>query len=96
MEVSADLQARSKVPDWVLNAIKNFPKELHPMSQLVASVSLLQKDSLFAQAYQKGVPKNQYWDSTYEDALNLIAKLPQVAGLREKDHEKFLTFWYPL
>jgi len=79
-ELSADLSARSHVPELVLTQMKALPKDMHPMSQLITGVTLLQKDSLFAQAYQKGVAKGQYWDSTYEDALNLIAKLPQLAA----------------
>ncbi len=50
------------------------------MSQLSLAVNALQKDSLFAKAYQDGVAKNKYWETTYEDSLNLIAKLPSVAA----------------
>jgi len=41
---------------------------------------LYKKDSLFAKAYQEGIHKNKYWESTFEDSLNLIAKLPQIAS----------------
>jgi len=80
IELSNELRTRSKVPDWVLTAMKAFPKDLHPMSQLISAVTLLQKESTFAQAYQKGVPKGQYWETTFEDSLNLIAKLPTIAA----------------
>lgn len=29
---------------------------------------------------QEGVNKKEYWNSTFEDAMNLIAVLPQIAG----------------
>jgi len=61
--------------------IKNFPKDLHPMSQLSAAVLALQKDSKFAKAYQEGATKSKYWEHTFEDSLDLIAKLPTVAGI---------------
>jgi len=61
--------------------IKNFPKDLHPMSQFSAAVLGLQRDSKFAKAYQQQVKKNQYWESTFEDSLDLIAKLPGIASM---------------
>jgi len=50
------------------------------MTQFNIAINALQKDSLFAKAYQEGVNKTKYWDTTYEDSLNLIAKLPQIAS----------------
>lgn len=35
---------------------------------------------MFAKAYQEGVPKSKYWETTFEDSLNLIAKLPGIAS----------------
>jgi chaperonin GroEL (HSP60 family) len=29
-----------------------------------------------AKAYSQGIPKTQYWEYVYEDARDLIAKLP--------------------
>jgi len=40
----------------------------------------LQIDSKFAKAYQDGAPKKVYWEHTYEDALNLISRLPAIAS----------------
>jgi len=63
-----------------LDMIARFPKQMHPMSQLSAAVLGLQSGSKFAQAYQDGAKKTDYWRYTYEDSLDLIAKLPQVAA----------------
>jgi len=79
--VRVDLNNRASVPPYVSNMIKNFPKDLHPMSQLSAAVLALQKDSKFAKAYQEGATKGKYWENTYEDSLDLIAKLPTIAGM---------------
>jgi len=79
--VRVDLTNRALVPDHVSIMIKNFPKELHPMSQFSAAVLALQKDSKFAKAYQEGATKGKYWEHTYEDSLDLIAKLPTIAGM---------------
>eukprot|EP00300_Choanocystis_sp_HF-7_P028007 c33348_g1_i1.p2 GENE.c33348_g1_i1~~c33348_g1_i1.p2 ORF type:complete len:472 (-),score=107.26 c33348_g1_i1:3-1382(-) len=78
--VTDEWNARSSVPKSTLAIIDSFPKTLHPMSQLIAAVSLLQEQSLFAKAYSAGVAKTQFWDTTYEDSMNLIAKLPTVAA----------------
>jgi len=43
-------------------------------------VLYLQKDSQFAKAYRDGVSKNLYWESVFEDSLNLIAKLPLISA----------------
>ena len=50
------------------------------MSQFSLAVTALQQESSFAKAYQNGVPKSQYWDYAFEDANDLIAKLPNVAA----------------
>nr|AGC69743.1 citrate synthase [Tieghemostelium lacteum] len=80
-QLSKDLAARSGLPQFVTEMIQKFPKTMHPMSQLSAAVLALQSGSKFTQAYQKGIKKDQYWDATFEDSLDLIAKLPEVAAL---------------
>lgn len=79
-ELSEDLNARSDVPQWVTKLIQSLPKDMHPMTQFNIGINALQTDSKFAQAYQEGVPKGKYWESTYEDSLNLIARLPKIAS----------------
>ncbi|KAF8199487.1 citrate synthase [Pholiota molesta] len=40
----------------------------------------LNHNSAFAKAYQDGVSKKEYWGPTFEDSMDLIAKLPNIAG----------------
>jgi citrate synthase len=40
----------------------------------------MQTDSLFAKAYRDGINKKDYWDPTYEDVCNLLARLPKIAA----------------
>jgi citrate synthase len=40
----------------------------------------LQTESIFNRRYAEGMNKTEYWDATYEDTMNLIAKLPRVAA----------------
>ncbi|TPX31305.1 hypothetical protein SmJEL517_g05319 [Synchytrium microbalum] len=79
-QVSADWAARSAIPSYVEDILDRCPNTLHPMSQFSLAVTALQNESSFAKAYQNGVRKTEYWDYTYEDANDLIAKLPNIAA----------------
>jgi len=50
------------------------------MSQFSAAITALNSESKFARAYSDGMHKSKYWEETYEDAMDLIAKLPPVAA----------------
>lgn len=50
------------------------------MSQFSLAVTALNHDSAFAKAYANGVNKKEYWQTTYEDSMDLIAKLPAIAA----------------
>ncbi|KAJ3414580.1 citrate (Si)-synthase [Chytridiales sp. JEL 0842] len=78
--LSADWAARSAIPSYVEDILDRCPNTLHPMSQFSLAVTALQHESSFAKAYQNGVPKSQYWDYAFEDANDLIAKLPLIAA----------------
>lgn len=78
--VAKEFNDRKMVPDYVFDVLKAMPKDSHPMAMLSAAVVSMQRESVFVQKYNEGIHKNDYWDSTYEDALNLLAKLPQIAA----------------
>lgn len=54
---------------------------MHPMTQFSIATLSLQKDSKFAQAYRDGVHKSKYWESYYEDSLDLVSRLPTIASM---------------
>ena len=78
--ISLELEKRSDVSDYVFDVINNLPKDMHPMTQFSIAILSLRNESQFSQAYKNGVAKKDYWDSTFEDSLNLIAKLPRIAS----------------
>ncbi|KAH7684355.1 Citrate synthase eukaryotic-type protein [Dioscorea alata] len=78
--LSKDLQSRSAVPDHVYKAIDAFPVTAHPMTQFATGVMALQVESEFQKAYDQGIPKSKFWEPTYEDSMNLIARVPVVAA----------------
>jgi citrate synthase len=79
--LTAELHNRAAMPAHVEEMIRAFPKGMHPMTQLASAVLALQTESKFAAAYEKGVHKSTYWEHTYEDILDLVARLPRVAAL---------------
>lgn len=81
MSLARELRSREALPKHTVHTIKNLPKDLHPMTQLSIGVLSLQKESEFLKAYNSGVHKTEYWEHAYEDALNLIARIPKVASL---------------
>ncbi|CAI5508979.1 unnamed protein product [Closterium sp. Naga37s-1] len=78
--VTHELHERAKMPEFVHTVLNALPRDMHPMTQLSIGVMALQKGSRFARAYHEGMPKSKYWHLAYEDALDLIATLPQVAA----------------
>ncbi|MEZ4988915.1 MAG: citrate (Si)-synthase, eukaryotic [Saprospiraceae bacterium] len=71
---------RSNVPEHVFKVLDSLPVNTHPMTQFVTAISALQGESCFARRYDEGIHKSDYWDPTYEDAMNLIARLPRIAA----------------
>uniref|UniRef100_A0A8D2PS34 Citrate synthase n=1 Tax=Zosterops lateralis melanops TaxID=1220523 RepID=A0A8D2PS34_ZOSLA len=78
--LSREWAKRAALPSHVVTMLDNFPTNLHPMSQLSAAVTALNSESKFARAYAEGIHRAKYWEFVYEDAMDLIAKLPCVAA----------------
>jgi len=73
-------QRRSHVPNYVFDAIEALPVSSHPMTQFVVAIMALQTESNFWKRYDGGMNKKDYWDATFDDAMDLIARLPRVAA----------------
>ncbi|WP_143305000.1 citrate (Si)-synthase, eukaryotic [Chitinophaga vietnamensis] len=71
---------RSHVPNHVFDAIEALPINTHPMTMFTVGIMALQTESSFAKAYADGMNKKDYWSNTYEDTMNLIARLPRIAA----------------
>ena len=71
---------RSALPEHTLAVLNALDIDTHPMTQFSIAVNAMQIDSVFASRYGAGMSKNDYWDAAYEDAMNLIARLPRVAA----------------
>lgn len=79
--VSEQWRQRSDIPEHVFHALDALPVSTHPMTQFTIGINALQTESIFAHRYEEeGLSKDAYWDATYEDSMNLIAKLPKLAA----------------
>lgn len=78
--LSAEWRKRSEVPQSTFDMLEALPADTHPMTQFSMAITSMQSSSIFAQRYAEGMSKNDYWDATYEDAMNLISRLPVIAA----------------
>jgi len=78
--LSRDWAGRAELPSHVVTLLNNLPSNVHPMAQFAAAIAALNSESKFAKAYENGVHKSKYWEDTFEDSMDLIAKLPVVAA----------------
>lgn len=80
LEFQKELNERSGVPQYTWDLLKVMPKDTHPMSMLSMGILSMEQESVFKNKYLKGIAKSDFWIYTLEDALNVIAKLPELAA----------------
>ena len=80
INVSNNWARRAIVPLHVFSVLDALPTSTHPMTQFSTGILALRTESEFAKSYRNGINKKDYWDPTYEDAMNLIARLPRIAA----------------
>jgi len=79
-EVHHEMVTRRNIPDYVYKVLDDL-KECHPMVMFSAAVVSMEKESIFTPKYKNNeIGKMDMWDATYEDSLNLLAKLPRIAS----------------
>jgi len=78
--LTAELFSRSHLPAHATQLLDALPTTMHPMTQFSLGLQACQTESHFAKAYSDGVHKSKYWESTYDDVLDVIAKLPNIAA----------------
>ncbi len=78
--ISSVWQRRSHVPNHVFATIDALPITAHPMTMFVTGVMALQTESQFARQYAEGMNKKDYWSVAFDDAVDLISRLPRIAA----------------
>ncbi|MCG6988469.1 MAG: citrate (Si)-synthase [Gemmatimonadetes bacterium] len=79
-EVEKDFKKRAQVPQYVWDVLRALPEDSHPMAMFSSAIVAMQRESIFAKKYNEGLGKMDYWDPMYEDASNLLAKLPTIGA----------------
>ncbi len=79
-DVMDEFRKRRILPRYVYEVIDAFPENSHPMAIFSTAILTMSRESFFNVKYQAGIPKTDYWEPTFEDALNLLAKLPSIAA----------------
>ena len=79
-QFSSEIKKRKNIPNYVWDVLKSMPKNSHPMAMLGTAILVMQKESIFAEKYETGLKKEDYWKATLEDALNIVAKIPAIAA----------------
>jgi citrate synthase len=80
LDLVDDIAQRRIIPDYVYEVIDAFPPQSHPMVIFSSAILTLHRESLFTKKYHLGMKKTDYWDPMYEDVMNLLAKLPEIAA----------------
>jgi len=78
-EVADEFNKRRILPRFIYELIDAMPCCSHPMTIFSTAILTLHRESFFTKKYHAGINKLDYWDPTYEDSLNLLAKLPEIA-----------------
>lgn len=79
-DLSRELNERAQVPQYVWNVLDAMPKDSHPMAMFDTAILVMERESKFRHHYDLGMPKSEYWIWTFEDALDIIARLPEIAA----------------
>ncbi|MBE0653620.1 MAG: citrate (Si)-synthase [Bacteroidales bacterium] len=79
-DVADEMSKRRILPRYVYEVIDSFPCCSHPMSIFSTAILTMARESFFAKKYHAGLNKLDYWDPTFEDSLNLLAKLPEIGA----------------
>jgi citrate synthase len=78
--LSREWQRRAHVPVHTFKVLDSMPRNTHPMTQFSTAIISMQTGSVFARRYEEGFSKADHWDATYEDTMNILARLPRIAA----------------
>lgn len=76
----AEIASRSELPAWIEPLLRSLPADTHPMTMYNTAMVALQHGSVFAQRYDEGMTKGEFWESALEDSLSLLGLAPAVAA----------------
>lgn len=75
-----EFSKRRILPRYVYDVIDAWPCCGNPMAIFSSAILAMSRESFFAKKYKAGISKMDLWEPMYEDSLNLLAKLPEIAA----------------
>jgi citrate synthase len=75
-----EMDKRARLPGYVYEILETMPPDSHPMCMLNTGILAMQRESTFRWMYDKGMRKDDYWKGALDDSLNLLARIPVLAG----------------
>lgn len=75
-----ELKKAGKVPDYVWKVLKAMPKTSHPMAMLDTAILAMENESQFRKQYDKGMPKQNYWEPMLDDAIKILGTIHTIAA----------------
>ncbi len=81
LEVVEEWKARAKAPEYVYDVLRAIPRDSHPMTMFSSAILAMQRESKFMKRYGEGnLKKSDMWDPMFEDAMDILARLPRIAA----------------
>jgi len=78
--VMNEFSTKKIIPQYVIDLLRRIPRDTHPMTMFSIAVQAMQRESNFAKEYAAGMNKADYWKPMYDDAVEIMAKLPSIAA----------------
>ncbi len=81
LEVVKDFQNRRQLPQYVIDLLRDMPPGTHPMAMFSAAIVSMQQESQMSKYYNSGkFNKFDAWEYMYEDATNILSRIPSIAA----------------
>jgi citrate synthase len=75
-----DLRSNGQVPDYIWKVLEATAPDSHAVAMLSTAIVAMERESTFRRRYVAGMSKDEFWEATLDDALRLIAVLPEMAA----------------
>ena len=79
-DLHKELKSLPHVPAYVWDGMKQMPADTHPMVRLSMGILCLEKQSQFRKRYDEGMAKTDYWEAALDDAMLMLAQVPELAA----------------
>jgi citrate synthase len=87
-DIKQQFKDRSEVPQYVWDVIDAMPADSHPMNLFSLGILALERESVFRQRYAEGMKKEDYWDATLEDGMNLFLSGLDITMRRDQESKR--------